>query len=561
MISYREIRHAHLYCGLGGGAKGFNQGRARVGSLAARFRCIGGIDVDPAAVRDFERLSGVRGTVLDLFDREQYVAFHGCEPPRDWRAATADDITRAYGGEHPHILFLSPPCKGLSGLLSNKKSQTPKYEALNRLTLRGLWLVLEAYRGDPVELIVLENVPRIAQRGRHLLDQIIALLRSYGYAVAETTHDCGELGGLAQTRKRFLLVARHMERVPSFLYQPEKKPLRSVGELLGRMPRPGDPLGGPMHKVPRLQFKTWVRLAFIEAGKDWRSLNRLTVEDGFLRDYGIVPEGPMFNDALGVTRYDETSGTITSRGLPFNGRFAVADPLTGYSQAAHCNLFKVIPWGGQALTITGAGHPAGSALSVADPRSIQESFSKYHVVPYGAPSRTVIARSTTGQAAFAVADPTPGWGGEKPSFLRGHYGVTAWDEPSKTVTGSGKFDNSYGSVADPRPFTLPAPTEQMVPYIRALDDTWHRPFTTLELAVLQALIDPEEYLELEGLSDSAWRERIGNAVPPRAASAIAGVMGEVLLLTWSGETFSMSQAPIWVKPMTAALMVAQGEEV
>ncbi|MCC2971792.1 hypothetical protein [Massilia sp. IC2-476] len=41
--------------------------------------------------------------------------------------------------------------------------------------------------------------------GWHLLDQINQVLQRYGYPVAETTHDCGELGGLAQSRKRFLL--------------------------------------------------------------------------------------------------------------------------------------------------------------------------------------------------------------------------------------------------------------------------------------------------------------------------------------------------------------------
>ena len=40
---------------------------------------------------------------------------------------------------------------------------------------RGIWLTLEAFRDDPVPLIILENVPRIATRGRHLLDQIATL--------------------------------------------------------------------------------------------------------------------------------------------------------------------------------------------------------------------------------------------------------------------------------------------------------------------------------------------------------------------------------------------------
>ena len=104
-----EIRHFHLCCGVGGGARGFNRGRAQVGSLRAKFRCIGGVDVDPEAVRDFERLAGVRGTVLDLFDREQFREFHGIEAPSNWREATPEDIRRAAGNERPHIVF--PPAR------------------------------------------------------------------------------------------------------------------------------------------------------------------------------------------------------------------------------------------------------------------------------------------------------------------------------------------------------------------------------------------------------------------------------------------------------------------
>jgi hypothetical protein len=67
-------------------------------------------------------------------------------------------------------------------------------------------------------------------------------------------------------------VSPPQEKVPPFLYEPPKRPLRGVGEVLDRMPLPGDtPRGGPMHRVPALQWKTWVRLAFVEAGKDWRS--------------------------------------------------------------------------------------------------------------------------------------------------------------------------------------------------------------------------------------------------------------------------------------------------
>lgn len=72
-----EIRHFHLFCGLAAGAKGFSQGHARVGSLQAKFRCLGGIDNNPQAIADFQVLTGVPGTGLDLFSRAQCEDFYG----------------------------------------------------------------------------------------------------------------------------------------------------------------------------------------------------------------------------------------------------------------------------------------------------------------------------------------------------------------------------------------------------------------------------------------------------------------------------------------------------
>ncbi|WP_333906554.1 DNA cytosine methyltransferase [Delftia acidovorans] len=582
-----EIRHFHLFCGLGGGARGFNRASPRVGNLQAKFRCLGGIDVDAASIRDFGRLAGVPGTVLDLFDREQYRTFHGAEPPADWREATAADIQRAAGGERPNIVFLSAPCKGFSGLLSEGKSKTDKYQALNRLTLRGVWLMLEAWSDDPPELVIFENVPRIATRGRHLLDQIVALLRAYGYAVAETTHDCGEIGGLAQSRRRFLLVARHAEKVPSFLYQPRSKPLRAVGDVLGRMLLPGDLRAGPMHRVPSLQWKTWVRLAFVQAGSDWRSLNRLAVEDGALRDYLIVPD--MHAGMLGVQDWTRHSSTVTGKGRPSCGNFAVADPrfeqsalwsdgqaygvrrwdasmgtVAGqqgpgqgaysvadprhHGPAKHSNEYRVVRWDRAAMAVTSA-HGTGQA--VADPRRDGPCFGKYAVTPYGTHAGTVISGSTTGQGAFAVADPRSGMDAERTAYTTGgHYGVVPWDSQAGAVSGAACHDNGRWSVADPR---MPAAADKLVCRIVSEDGTWHRPFTTLELAALQSLVDPEELLELDGTSDQAKRERIGNAVPSEAGEAIAHVMGETLLLALSGETFILSAQPVWVRPIALGL--------
>ncbi|HID8254217.1 TPA: DNA cytosine methyltransferase [Pseudomonas aeruginosa] len=630
----RTLYHFHFCCGLGGGAAGFNRARPRVGNVEAEWVCLGGIDVDPAGLRDFERLAGVPGTLLDLFTRDQYVRFHGKEPPTGWREATPEDVRRAAQGKRPDAVFISSPCKGASGLLSEKLSLTPKYQALNELTLRCIWLMGEAWADDPVPLIVFENVPRLASRGRHLLDQINSLLGGFGYAVAETTHDCGELGGLAQSRKRFLLVARHVEKVPPFLYEPEKKSLRAVGDILGRMPLPGDiDAAGPMHRIPSLHWKTWVRLALVEAGSDWRSLNKLAIEDGYLRDLIIVPE--YHRGVLGVNHWGDSCGVVAGASRPMNGRFSVADPRAP-ANALQYQQYGVRRWTDTSGAIIGVKSPGQGTYSVADPRG--QSFGKYPVTDWDGPSGTVIAASTTGQGAFAVADPRPSvaWhknvfrvvsmdqhagtvttghgpssGGQAVADPRysnwhpgassrklnvvpwegtagtvtgsqqvasgalsiadprvldrtkgdayltgGHYGVVGFDQSAGAVSASARHDNGRWSVADPR---MPTANDRLTCIIQSLDGTWHRPFTTLELAALQSLVDPEEQLVLDGLSDSDWRERIGNAVPPAAAEAIAGVMGTTLLLAEQGETFMLSNTPIWVRPVAVALSVAQQE--
>ncbi|MCS7537419.1 DNA cytosine methyltransferase [Pseudomonas aeruginosa] len=555
----RTLYHFHFCCGLGGGAAGFNRARPRVGNVEARWECLGGIDVDPAGLRDFERLAGVPGTLLDLFTRDQYIRFHGTEPPAGWREATPEDIRRAAGGRRPDAVFISSPCKGASGLLSEKMSLTPKYQALNELTLRCIWLMGEAWADDPVPLIVFENVPRLASRGRHLLDQINSLLGGFGYAVAETTHDCGELGGLAQSRKRFLLVARHVEKVPPFLYEPEKKSLRAVGDILGRMPLPGDiEAAGPMHRVPSLQWRTWVRLALVRAGSDWRSLNDLAIEDGYLRDLVIVPE--YRSGYMGVHGWDDTACTIAGRSGPTNGAFSVADPR--YRQASNWNhgqQFGVIRWGESAPTIPGQTMPGQGTFSVADPRPNWNRHSgNYRVIRYDQPAGTIIAGGKGVQGGQqSVADPRILHRGKGDNYLTGgHYGVIGFNQHSGAIAASSRYDSGRFSVADPR---IPAADERLTCIIRSLDGTWHRPFTTLEKAALQSLVEPEEYLVLDGMSDKDWSERIGNAVPPHAAEAIAGVMGTTLLLAEQGETFMLSNTPIWVRPVAVALSVAQQE--
>jgi site-specific DNA-cytosine methylase len=501
-----EYTLAILFGGIGGASLGFLGSRGEALGKVGRFRIVCSIDCDPVANRNHDIITGTNTAVtMDLFSREQYLDFHGHEPPADWQEVEPWYIWEAFGEQVPDVVFTSPPCKGFSGLLPEKSARSKKYQALNQLTIRGIELTLRActeYGGDIPSFFLLENVPRIKTRGAAILQQIEKLLKRYGYAIDMHDHNCGELGGLGQNRMRFLLIARNEKRVPNFCYLPPKKPLRTIGDVIGPMPLPGDTIaGGPMHRLPNLQWKTWVRLALIPAGGDWRDLNRIPWEQ-----YKIVHEPR--GGAYAIEKWDEPSRTVSSTAGPgrSNGVAAVADPRLKRQKGKHPGVYRVVRFDEPSPCVTGTRFGSG-AIAIADPRTSCRPRS-------------------------------------------GTYGVQKWDEPSKTVIGAGDIHAGAVAVADPR---VPADHERGVWVIIAEDGTWHRPLTTYELAILQGFpthLPDGRPFQLEGCNDAKAREYIGNAVPPDAAKAMGDVILTALMEAEAGITFRLSWDEIWVKEGT-----------
>jgi site-specific DNA-cytosine methylase len=569
----------HLFCGIGGGALGFQQAREEWRGVVGRIETLAGIDCDPEACADFERITGAPAVQMDLFSRQQYIDFHGQEPPAEWREATPDDIWKATGGQAPDIVFTSPPCKGFSGLLPEKSAKTKKYQALNQLTVRGMQLCLEAFQDDLPALFLLENVPRIKTRGDRLLKEIKRLLTKYGYVFQDESHDCGEIGGLAQHRKRYLLIARNPQKLPNFVYKPPVRRVRAISEVLGPLPLPDDPAGGKMHRLPRLQWKTWVRLALIPAGGDWRDLEKIEWEKyriqyeprkgamtvgewdqpsgavtgaaGFGRSNGTQAVADprltlenMFPSGYGVQEWDKPAQTIRAAGRIMNAPVSIADPRTGFKEGTHGAIYRVLRFDEPANTVTGAARPNNGAPCIADPRlGVAKGYTnKRQVLDWESPASTVTGTPDIQSGAQSVADPRLSCAPRS-----GTLGVQRWDEPAKTIIGSGDIHAGAAAVADPR---IPDDAERGVWVIIAEDGTWHRPLTTYELAMLQGfpthLTDGTPF-ELVGNNDAKWRERIGNAVPPAAAQAIAETMLRSLLAAQDG-TWLMAAEEIWVKP-------------
>ncbi len=132
----------HLFCGLGGGALGFSAASARLGLENARFETLGAVDFDPDACKAYEALTGDKATCADIAKMTPQELFSVCK------------------GRCPDVVFSSPPCKGHSGLLSNDKASSPKYQAMNKLPLMAIELVLAVFATRP-RFILIENVLHI----------------------------------------------------------------------------------------------------------------------------------------------------------------------------------------------------------------------------------------------------------------------------------------------------------------------------------------------------------------------------------------------------------------
>lgn len=513
----------HLFSGLGGGALGFKM---------AGFKSVGNVDAWQGACEDLEY----------LVDEPAH--------QHDIATMTPADL-RAVSPTAPDVVFTSPPCKGFSGCMPERLSQTGKYQAMNSLAERGIWLALETWENPP-KIIVMENVPRILSRGRDWLDACQAMLRSYGYSCRETTHDCGEIGGLAQHRRRFLLVARHMAQVPEFLYVPPVQRVRGVGEVLGDLPipLPDSKAGGDMHNLPKLSPLNWVRLALIRPGRDWQDLpDAVALDDRQTR----------FNGGFGVSEWDKPANTVIGLSTVRHTWSSVCDPrltceprtgaygVVGFEDASHC--------------IVGSACHDNSRVSIADPRAthtLRRGNLKVH--EWEEPSATILGASTAYHGQN-VCDP-------RSSCERrdGALGVTPWNKPTHAVIAAASIQNTGLQVADPRWITHEAVVsdgetpaivgpaldlDTLRPchlLIRALDGTWHRPMTTLELAAIQGFPTRlrGDWLRFAGRSHKAWRERIGNAVPPPAALAIAASCLATLIAADEGKLLLRGE-PVWVQ--------------
>lgn len=256
--------------------------------------------------------------------------------------------------------------------------------------------------------------------------------------------------------------------------------------------------------------------------------------------------------AAGVTAWDATTPVVRGVARHDNGGAAVADQrvleLVGLGQTANAangfkgrpGLFGVLREDMSAPTVSGNAQVSGSNMPAA------------------------VADSRPGASLEAL--------GVGVNCRAGFYGVLAWDSYAPTVTGSMQHDNGAATVADPRmphprhiidirlALTLLAegwevPKGALAPVvISPLSGCWHRPLTTLELAVLQGLppVVDGAPLEFVSTSDARVRSMVGDGIP--AGGALVWMEEQLKAALKSKLGYGWSLLPdFWFRPDAEAL--------
>lgn len=511
------FRVGHLFSGVGGGELGFQRAIIRHrGKPVARFETAFAVDFWAEACAASERLTGAPATQMDLVYPDDYLALHGSPPPPGWTPVTARDLY-LLSPDPPDVIFLSPPCKAFSGLLSAARSREPKYQAMARLARRGIELACAAWDGR-VPLILLENVPGIRHRGASLLDEMRVELRRWGYVLDDRDHDAGRMAGLSQSRMRFLLVARQPNRCAVPLHRPVEHPLTGIGNTLSRLAPPWTTAGSrlPRHQLPKCQWQTWLRLALISPGADWRALEKVDAYVVRRRPDGVFIVAAQID---GV----EISPPGWSDDFEYIGHWGRVD-RQWMNGTRFDSGFRVRSWGEHVGALETSNASASGAPYVADPRlSSKDSrhTSHMHNTPWSSPSRTVTGATHVGNGSPVASDPrltcTP---------RGGSYGMIEWSEPAPTIAASIDIHAGRAAVADPR--IQLRPTDRCTPLVISPWGTFNRPLTTCEISALQGFTPDEVARAFGDLSDEKVRQMVGNAVPVASAEKIAEEFGTSL---------------------------------
>jgi len=205
-----------------------------------------------------------------------------------------------------------PPCQGFSSLTSKYKREDPR----NVLVLEMLRIILET---DP-RIVMMENVPGLATKGKPIFDKFLKELQAKGYIVNYDILQVADYG-IPQTRRRLVLLAgKGFEvNIPPQTHSSSgrngKKKWKTVRETIKGLGKPvvlddaklsGGPRGYNWNVIRKISEKNKLRLRSLAAGESRARLPQELRPDCHKGlDHG-------FSNVYGRLEWDKPSATITA---------------------------------------------------------------------------------------------------------------------------------------------------------------------------------------------------------------------------------------------------------
>lgn len=287
-----------LFCGAGG---------LTLGLKKAGFNVIAGVEIDPEIAKTYK----VNHPMTKLLIK-------------DIREVTGKEIFELTSLKKVDLIAGCPPCQGFSKLTDKYHKNDPR----NDLVFEMVRLIQEI---EP-KMVMMENVPGLANRGRPILDEFVSRIESMGYLVNKRVLQLADYG-IPQSRKRFVLLAGKGFPIQlpkqTHYYKGDKKkklkPWLTLGDVIKNTRRPitflkAKKRGGPQkfswHVVRDLKTISKNRLrALREGGSRDKLPKKLRPKCHKKSDKG-------FQNVYGRLSWKHTPPTIT-RGCttPAMGRF------------------------------------------------------------------------------------------------------------------------------------------------------------------------------------------------------------------------------------------------
>ena len=287
-----------LFCGAGG---------LTLGLKNAGFQVAVGVELEPEIAKTYQFNHRKTKTLI-----------------KDVRAVTGSELLELASGKEIDLVAGCPPCQGFSQLTEKYK----RCDSRNDLVLEMARLIEEI---KPM-MVMMENVPGIATKGKVILDEFVRRLKNLGYVINMDVLQMANFG-VPQSRRRFVLVAGKgfgipLPRQTHSRKEDQKKNLKpwvSLKEILKGLPRPiklfnAEKNGGPeefnWNVIRDLREISITRLKAIKEGQNRLALPRE------LRPKCHKTKKAGFRNVYGRLSWDNVSSTITSGcTTPCMGRF------------------------------------------------------------------------------------------------------------------------------------------------------------------------------------------------------------------------------------------------